>query len=59
MSKIDQYSRRIASYIYGDMEPGENAEFEKDLLTDEELAKEYRMQSTAVDFLKSKVVLED
>lgn len=59
MSKVDQYSRRIANYIYDDMDSVERMSFEEDLLNDTELAKEYKLQSLAINFLKSKSVHEE
>lgn len=59
MSKVDQYSRRIANYIYNDMKSSEREDFERDLLNDPELAKEFKLQVSAIDVLSAKSVLED
>lgn len=59
MSKVDTYSRRIANYIYNDMDALERVEFEKELLNDADLAQEFKIQSSAISYLKAKTVLEE
>lgn len=59
MSKIDQYSRRIANYLFDDMDQAERAAFEADLNIDPDLAFEFKRQSEMVEYLKTKAKLEE
>jgi hypothetical protein len=59
MSKTDQYSRRIANYLYKDLEGQEKLAFEADLKLDPDLAYEFNRQAEMVDYFKSKVVLDE
>jgi len=59
MSKTDQYSRRIANYLYKDLEVQEKLAFEDDLKLDPDLAFEFNRQSEMVDYFKSKAVLNE
>jgi len=54
MSKTDQYSRRIANYLYKDLEGQEKLAFEADLKLDPDLAYEFNRQAEMVDYFKSK-----
>jgi len=60
---MEQYSKRIADYIYDDMDSEERLSFEQDLKTDDFLAREYKFQMKLVNYLKGKtdsnVVIED
>ncbi len=59
MSSIEKYSDRIANYVFNDMSLLERKQFEEDLLTDNELAEEYKRQVHMVDYLKSRSALEE
>lgn len=59
MAKLEQYSRKIAHYIYDDMEPDERVQFEAELESNEELALEYRRQLNVVKYMKAKTVVEE
>ena len=59
MTKLEEYSRRIAHYIYDDMESGDRALFEAELEGNEELADEYRRQVHAVKYLKARTRLDE
>jgi hypothetical protein len=59
MTKLDEYSRRIAHYIYDDLEPGDRVRFEAELEGNEELAEEYRRQVQAVQYLKTRTRLNE
>lgn len=59
MAKLEQYSRKIANYIFEDMEPEERVQFEAELESNEELAKEYRRQINAAKYLKTKAQVEE
>jgi len=59
MTKLEEYSRRIAHYIYDDMEPGDRARFEAELEGNGELAEEYRRQVQAVQYLKARTRLDE
>ncbi len=59
MSSIEKYSDRIADYLFNDMSLLERKQFEEDLLTDNELAEEYKRQDHMIDYLKSRSALEE
>ncbi|MEX2410853.1 MAG: hypothetical protein WD607_05675 [Candidatus Paceibacterota bacterium] len=59
MDSTNIYSKVIADYLYDDMTPEERKLFEKDLLIDENLAKEYEFQSKVIKYIESKIVLEE
>jgi len=59
MSKTDQYSRKIANYLYKDLEGQEKLAFEADLKIDPKLAFEFERQSEMVDYFKSKEILNE
>ncbi len=59
MSKTDQYSRKIATYLYKDLEGQEKLAFEADLKVDPDLAFEFNRQSEMVDYFKSKSILDE
>jgi hypothetical protein len=59
MSKTDQYSRKIANYLYKDLEGQEKLAFEADLKVDPDLAFEFNRQSEMVDYFKSKAILDE
>lgn len=59
MIKKNKHSKIIANYLYNDMSREEEAQFEKDLLVDEELASEYELQSAATKYLKARITLEE
>lgn len=59
MAKLEQYSRKIANYIFEDMEPEERIQFEAELKSNEELAQEYRRQVNAAKYLKTKAQVEE
>jgi len=59
MSKTDRYSRRIANYLYKDLEGQERLAFEADLKHDPDLAFEFNRQSEMVDYFKSKTALDE
>lgn len=59
MSRTSEYSERIADYLLGDMSQNERLSFEKDLLTDPDLAFEFKRQTPIIEHLKSKAILEE
>ena len=59
MSKTDQYSRKIANYLYNDLEDLEKLAFEAELKHDPDLAFELDRQSEMVDYFKSKTILNE
>lgn len=59
MANPEQYSRKIAYYIYDDMEPGDRAQFEAELERNVELAEEYRRQLHVVQYLKARTQVSE
>lgn len=59
MSTTYKYSKRIANYLYNDMDREEKSQFEKDLLDNEELASEYEFQLSAMKHIKARITLEE
>jgi len=59
MAKLEQYSKRIADYIYNDMDLKERHAFEEDLERDKELEQEYHFQLKMADHLKAKSEIEN
>jgi len=59
MNTTKKYSEIIANYLYDDMSQEEREKFENDLLVNEELAKEYQIQSAANRYIESRIVLEE
>jgi hypothetical protein len=59
MNVKNKYSKIIANYLYYDMSQKERTQFEKDLLVNKELATEYKLQSSAIKYLKAKITLEE
>ena len=59
MAKLEEYSRKIADYIYDDMESGDRAVFEAELERNEELAEEYHRQVQVVNYLKARTKVDE
>lgn len=59
MSKTDQYSKRIANYLFNDMDSEETSAFEDELNVDPDFAIEFKRQSEMLDYLKTKSRLDE
>jgi len=59
MTGADKYSQRMADYIYGDMDASERLVFEKELKTDEKLARDYHNQLKIARRIKEKIEIEE
>lgn len=59
MESTNKYSERIANYLYNDLSMEERAQFEKELLVNDELANEYYLQSEAIRYIETRVVLDE
>ena len=59
MDSKNKYSERIAAYLFDDMTQEERVQFDNDLLIDEDLADEFEIQSNAISYIESRVILED
>ncbi|MEZ5072548.1 MAG: tetratricopeptide repeat protein [Bacteroidales bacterium] len=53
MNQLEEVSKRIADYLYDDMDASERLAFEKDMDRDESLAQEFRFQRKMVRYLRS------
>ena len=51
--------RRLADYIYKDMNPEEIVEFERELSNDPQLSESYQLNKQVSDYLRTKIQLEE
>lgn len=56
---MDEENRRLADYIYNDMNPEELVEFERELSKNPELSESYVLNKQVVDYLRTKIQLEE
>ena len=57
--KLDKGNRRLADYIYKDMNPEEIVEFERELSNDPQLSESYQLNKQVSDYLRTKIQLEE
>lgn len=57
--KLDKENRRLADYLYKDLNPEEVVEFEWELSNDPELAESYKLNKQVADYLRAKIQLEE
>lgn len=59
MGAYSERSAQLAGYLYGDLEPNEMEQIEREISRDPELAGSYRINVKVRDYLKAKVQLEE
>ncbi len=52
-------NRKLADYIYNDLDPEEIVEFEREISNDPQLSESYRLNMQVKDYLQAKVQLEE
>ena len=52
-------NRRLADYIYNDLSPEEQVEFEMELSNDPELSEYYELNTQVKEYLQTKIQLEE
>jgi len=57
--KLDKENRRLADYLYKDLNPEELVEFEQELSNDPELLESYKLNKEVADYLRTKLQLEE
>ncbi len=56
---LDEENRRLADYIYNDLNPEELVAFEREMSNDPELSETYVLNKQVIDYLRAKIQLEE
>jgi tetratricopeptide (TPR) repeat protein len=59
MGEYSELSKKLAGYVYGDLDPGEAAQIQGEISQDKDLADSYRLNVKVRDYLKAKLQLEE